>query len=260
MQIEKKLVLCSILAISIGIATIVPLAYFMNTVKAQTQTDEAAPWFNVEVQYAVYTANLTDSPVEYPDGLGPRMTYTTAYDIKFNFTVNPKAEPNLDGARAEYFELQIYSDLGPIENMTQYIGANCKGNSNPAENFLFSRDNWFNTSLIGGGLFLQQYNGSLSSVFGTGWLSGSSGASSSSYFPEEPQTASQQFQNAYNAEKIFIDVRRLGFVSFNGNSTIVTLADNAVIQHLELTRKWQPIQLRFITATSAGLGVSGNDE
>src|SRR5665647_2858518 len=105
MQIEKKLILCSILAISIGIATIAPLAYFMSTVKAQT--DEAAPWFNVEVPYAVYTANLTDSPVEYPDGLGSRMTYTTAHDIKFNFTVNPKAEPNLDGARAEYFELQI---------------------------------------------------------------------------------------------------------------------------------------------------------
>ncbi len=31
MQIEKKLILCSVLAVAIGIATIIPLQYLMNT-------------------------------------------------------------------------------------------------------------------------------------------------------------------------------------------------------------------------------------
>ena len=237
MQIEKKLILCSIIAISIGIATIAPLSIFMSTAKAQT--DEATPWFNIDVPYALYTANVTDGPVEYPDGLGPRMTYTTTYDIQFNVTLNPAAELSSEGARAEYFEIQIYSDLGSIENLTQYVGANCNGNIsyNPAENFFFSRENWFNTSSGSGGLFISQYNGTLSSVFGTGSLQGTGGASSSSYFPGEPQKASLKFQNSYNADKIYVDIRRVGFVSFDGNSTIVTLADNTVIQHLELTRQ-----------------------
>jgi hypothetical protein len=236
-MIEKKLILCSIFALTIGIATITPLTIFMSTAKAQT--DEATPWFNIYVPYALYTANVTDVPVEYPDGLGPRMTYTTAYTMDFNITVNPAAQPNLEVARAEYFEMQIYSDLGPIENLTHYIGASGNGNISydPAKTFLFSRENWFNISSPGG-MFLSQYNGTLSSVFGTGLLQqGMAGLSSSSFFPDQPQTASQKFQNSYNADKIYIDVRRVGFVSFDGNSTIVTLADNSVIQHLELTRQ-----------------------
>ncbi|MCW3984305.1 MAG: hypothetical protein NWE96_09985 [Candidatus Bathyarchaeota archaeon] len=246
MQIEKKLILCSILAISIGIATIVPLAYVMGNIStAKAQTDEATPWFNLNVPYAIYTANVTDSLVEYPDGRGPRITYTTAYDIKYNATKNPEASPNLEGARVEFFEFQIYSDLGSIENITLYVGANGNGNTtfNPLENFQFSRENWFNISEItanggAGGLFIFQYNGTLGNVFGDqGWLGGTGGSSSSSFFPGEEQTASQKFQNTYYADKIYIDVRRVGFVSFIGNSTIVTLADNSVFQHLELTRQ-----------------------
>jgi hypothetical protein len=240
MQIEKKLILCSILAISIGIAAIVPLAYVMSNLStARAQTDEATPWFNLDVPYAIYTANITNGPVKYQENRGPATTYTTVYDIKYNATANPAAIPNLEGARVEFFEFQIYSDLGPIQNITHYVGANGNGNTsfNPSENFGFSRDNWFNVSSSAGGLFVFQYNGTLGNVFGDdGWLGGTGGSSSSSFFSGEEQTTSQKFQNTYYADKIYIDVRRIGFVSFVGNSTIVTLADNAVIQHLELTR------------------------
>jgi hypothetical protein len=241
MQIEKKLILCSILAISIGIAAVAPLAYMMgNIATVKAQTNEATPWFNLQVPYAVFIANVTDSPVDYPDGLGPRMTYTITHSIAYNVTSNPACTPNLENARVEYFVFQIYSDIGSIQNKTQYFGANGNGNTsfNPAENFGFSRDNWFNLSSSGGGCFLSKYNGTLGNVFGdNGWVQSTGGSSSSSFFPGEEQKASQGFQNSYNADKIYIDVRRVGFVSFIGNSTIVTLADNAVIQHLELTKQ-----------------------
>ena len=38
MKIEKNILLCSILALTIGIATITPLAFFMDTAKAQEDT------------------------------------------------------------------------------------------------------------------------------------------------------------------------------------------------------------------------------
>jgi hypothetical protein len=241
MQIEKKLILCSILAISIGIAAVAPLAYVMgNLATAKAQTNEATPWFNIDVPYAIYTANITEGPNEYANYNGLATTYTTAYDIKYNATTNPVASPNLEGARVEFFEFQIYSDLGSIENITHYVGANGNGNTtfDPSENFGFSRDNWFNLSSGAGGLFVLQYNGTLGNVFSDqGWVGGTGGSSSSSFFPGEEQTTSQKFQNSYNADKIYIDVRRIGFVSFIGNSTIVTLADNSVIQHIELTRQ-----------------------
>jgi hypothetical protein len=51
MQIEKKLILCSIIAISIGIAAVAPVAYFMNTPQASAQTIDN-PWFNLNLSYA----------------------------------------------------------------------------------------------------------------------------------------------------------------------------------------------------------------
>ena len=50
MQIEKKLILCSILAITIGIATIIPLEYLMNA-EIVAAAPNAEPWFNVNVPY-----------------------------------------------------------------------------------------------------------------------------------------------------------------------------------------------------------------
>jgi hypothetical protein len=38
------------------------------------------------------------------------------------------------------------------------------------------------------------------------------------------------------AETLFIDVRKTGLVTFNGNSTLVTLSDNKFFQHLELKK------------------------
>jgi hypothetical protein len=103
MQIEKKLILCSVLAISIGIAAIVPLAYVMGNIStAKAQINEATPWFNIDVPYATYTANLTEGPIGYGNYSETATTYAIFHDIKYNATVNPTASPNLEGARADF--------------------------------------------------------------------------------------------------------------------------------------------------------------
>ena len=47
-MIEKKLILCGILAIAIGIATIVPLEYMMAA-QAQEIPLQDKPWFNLNI-------------------------------------------------------------------------------------------------------------------------------------------------------------------------------------------------------------------
>jgi hypothetical protein len=86
MKIEKKLILCSILAIAIGIATVVPVAFFMST-KAQTYDDA---WFNIDVPYAYFKANATDTE------------YQCAVQIATQVSLSQAAINNRAEARIEY--------------------------------------------------------------------------------------------------------------------------------------------------------------
>jgi len=232
MQIEKKLILCSIIAISIGIATIVPLAFFMQPVRAQ-ETD--LPWFNVEIPNAYYKATTEDEIRTFPEGPVPLVSYRTTSFIGLQYSLNPDAEDFVKGARMEYFLVQTYSDLGPIENTTVYFGVNTIDDYDPSNNFSFVRDDWFNTT-GSGGTFLIKFNGTLSEILADGMGKGGhghghgSGAFANTSLPEN-------FLNAKNAQTIYMDIRRLGYVTFDGNNTIVTLADSSqIIAHAELTK------------------------
>jgi hypothetical protein len=69
-------------------------------------------------------------------------------------------------------------------------------------------------------------------------FSGISGVNSGSTQPNgwQNSTVGQQILLIENANVVYIDVHRLGYVTFDGNSTIATLADNTVTQHIELTK------------------------
>ncbi|MCW4025123.1 MAG: hypothetical protein NWF01_08840 [Candidatus Bathyarchaeota archaeon] len=235
MKIEKKLILCSILAISIGIASVIPLAFFMSTAKAQTNND--VPWFNAEVPCAWFRA-VSENSSTYIEGTGTLDTirYETSCFIDLNYTLNPAAEDNLENARAEYFQLQIYSDIGQIANETTYFGANCGDNFDYMKSFAFSREDWFNSSgITGGGCFVTKFNGTMAERLAIGWTSGVGRCSGSSCWVND--MLPQEFLNAQNAQTIYIDVYRIGSIIFGANTTTVTLADNtAVIDHIELTR------------------------
>jgi len=238
-KIEKKLIAFSILAITIGTASIVPLAFFMSPAKAQTTDD--IPWFNFDVVYASWNATSKDGAIGYLDGIGPiydLVSYSSTYLVLLNYSVNPDAINILDNARVEYYQLQVYSDQGQIENVTIFFGANCKDAIDPTKSFFFARPDWFNTTTSGGGTFITNFNGTLASSLANGLglgLAGTSGSYSSNSFKNT--TLPQEFLNIQNANKLYIDVRRLGYVTFDSNSTIVTLASNEVIQHIELTKR-----------------------
>jgi hypothetical protein len=237
MKIEKNLIAFSILAIIIGTASIAPLAFFMSPAKAQTTDDTS--WFNVDVPYASWVATIEENATGYLVGVGTiygLMSYGTTYHVALNFTVNPDAVDTLDNARVEYYQLQVYSDKGQIANETYYFGANCKDDIDiDPTSFYFAQEDWFNTTTSGGGAFITKFNGTLADSLANGsGLCGIGGSSSSKSFANT--TLPEKFLDIQNANKLYIDVRRLGFVTFDGNSTIVTLASNEVIQHVELTK------------------------
>jgi hypothetical protein len=215
MQIEKRLIACSILALAIGIAAIAPLVFFMNA-KAETFDD---PWFNVSVPYAYFKINSTSH------------SYQTTSAIALNCTVNADAIRQHTDARVEYFEFQIYSAQGQIANVIYFLATNSSKVEDPVSMFAFSRENWFNSTAGGGGYFVTNFTVPLP-LMRTG--------EAESYYDDDGNWISTRFGKTLieveNTNTLYLDVRRLGYVTFDGNNTIVTLADNQAIQHLELVR------------------------
>jgi len=269
-MIEKKLILCAILAITIGIATIVPMEYLMaSQTQVNAQTNPDTPWFNINVPYAYYTANMTNNQNS--------VSYGEGYYIGLNITINPDAMKTLPNDQMEYYQIQTYSDKGSIENYTFVISANCNGTTNPYTSLDYALANYFNAGdFINGSLttntiyptrewvFLPNFNGSLPSTnqpswqsttsytltsknqaiagisesFGNGLLIQGINMTSINITPSTNFYTSQQLQeiaNIQNAHTISIDISRIGYVTMEGNSTIVTSADTGVIQHIELT-------------------------
>src|SRR5208283_4384016 len=126
-MVEKKVILCAVLAIVIGIATIIPMEYLMSAqAQEAAQTGQAQakalaqataqvtydPWFQINVPY-IYV-NLDQS--------GGNTTATwdgVLIQGVANFTFAPDALAlNNTDARIEFYQFQVSSENGPILNMT----------------------------------------------------------------------------------------------------------------------------------------------
>lgn len=210
MQIEKKLILCSVLAVAIGIATIVPVAYFMNT-RVSAQTADEQPWFNLNISYATVSI------------FNPFGEDLASYCHVYNYTVNPDAIDTQVGSRIECFRIQIYSDKQQLVNKTAYLEVNCTEFLSPYE-VQFARDGWFNVTGRGGtsGTFSANFNGSFTDVPGAADGFGTEDA--------------DQIQAIREANVIYIDVHRAGYITNNGNSTVAIRANDEIVQHLELIK------------------------
>lgn len=261
-MIEKKLILCGILAIIIGIATIVPIEYMMaaeaqanakangqtNTqTNTQTSTQTAfAPWFNVNIPYAY--VNLDQS------GGNNTMTWNGAViEAIANFTLTPDALnlKNAD-ARIEFYLFQVSSDQGPIVNITYsvavskeelnvtgvpggvYIAITGSGDNT----FTFADGTTYNGAKVcgdsdcGGGVVLCNIPGVPMQTFTDAVVSDYI----SSY---NGNPAPQAVTELRNAKTLYIDVSRICSVSFEGNATTAvttTLASRQVLQHIVLTK------------------------
>jgi hypothetical protein len=210
-KLEKKLVAYSAIALLIGIASISPLMFLMSA-KAEATSK---PWFNIDVPYAYLTTNSSKNPNFH---LGENASGFW-HSILLNITVTPDAWNDLVYARFEYFQIQFYSDAGSILNETYFVGGNRTSSANP-----LSLD-WFETfislsiniSSIG---TIVQYSNSGDSRMGMmdgGWL---------------PQNVS----DIRSANALYVDVSRMSYVTFGSNSTVIELANNEVIQHIELKK------------------------
>jgi hypothetical protein len=220
---DRKLVACSVLTFIIGICAITPLLFMMpNAAKADIASSQ--PWFNLDVPYTYWTANSTKNS-------NGTVTYGEWYLTLFNVSLNSAAVQQAVDARIEYFQIQVYTDKAPIENLTYFVGTNRTAAFDSIESsFHFIRDNWFDTNTSGGGMFGGDFSGN---EFG-GMSGTNAGLCPLSNWLNS--TVSQRIFNIENAKAIYLDIRRLGSVILDGNITTAILSSNEVIQHFELKK------------------------
>lgn len=243
-MIEKKLILCGILAIAIGIATIIPLEYIMSAPVAQAALDQ--PWFNVNVPY-VY-CNLNES------GGNNTMSWNGAVIQGLaNFTCTPDAIA-LKGADAkiEYYQFAVSSDQGPIVNITYAIAYTVEKlgvTGLPGGVYMGITGLGDNTFTFANGVTyngIPDYKGDCGGAGCIAEIIGDvpSGATNQTFttvvFSDSiwgyNGNVSQVVTELRNAQTLSIDVSRICSVIYNGNVTVRTPASNQVLQHIELTK------------------------
>jgi hypothetical protein len=242
MEIEKKLIACSILALIIGISSVFPLVFLMSaTAKAETLSES---WFSINVPYSYWTTS--DGPLDYDFGFSfPRdfeMNETNSvshqHTIVLNLTLNTITTNELVDARVEYYQIIINSDKGPITSHNWFVGTN--GNRSFGSNgllkdlgdFSFMRNDWFDTDKFnmkfgGGGLLRYNWTAGPSIL----WPEAGSGSATIG-----GSGTSILVDTIREAETLFITVHRIGWVTFTGNSTIVTLANNEIVDQIQLEK------------------------
>lgn len=245
MKMEKNVIIYSILALTVGISSVIPLVFLMNTsatVKADTTNE---PWFSFEIPY-VYWVTSDDGIIEpyLPDLVDPIEPtrnetdyYSEKHMIVLNLTLNTDTTNKPVDAQFEYYKIDISSDKGLIQTMPWTVGTN----SNPDFNitgiigrFSFMRNEWFDTGDFtfptygnGGGMSRQNWELGLSRLWPeAGYSTGTKNNNSL------PHTVSMLRE----AETVFIKVYRVGWVTFSENTTQVTLANNEIIEEIQLQK------------------------
>ncbi len=207
MLIEKKIIVGCIFALAIGALAISPL---MLSILKTTRAETTSPThFGINIPYAYIRFTNSNNSEE----IGRE------FFIAFNATNSADLDNVLPDAAIEYFQVQVYSDKGPIANITEYVGVayNNSFTQQIFHSFIFSRDQYFDTRSIGGGIFMFNWTTNQSHIYS---ISGST-----------------NFQPNYQeAKTLFMNVSRIGSVVFKGNSTIVSISTAEFIEHLQLEK------------------------
>jgi hypothetical protein len=235
-MIEKKLMLCAILAITMGIATIVPLEYMMaaeaqENAQANIELPKVKPLFNgVNITYAYCNPNKIST--------NDTMTlYGAMIQVVANFTLNADALKDAD-AQIEYYNFAVSSDQGPIVNMGYdiVIAANQDiiTGMGPGATITFANGLTFNGPINddqdvnygcgGGGINYDAWNGNYTIGLISDYL-----------FGTDPNNLPQAATELRNAQTLYIDVSKVCTVTVKGNVTVTTPASNEVLQHIVLT-------------------------
>jgi hypothetical protein len=207
MQIERKLILCSILAVTIGIATIVPLAFFMTPAQAQTDTNDQ-PQFSFDLSYA-YVRNCWDNSTLTND------TYGWAFALAFKTSPNFNVSDIDSKVIYETYRAELSSENGSIGNIT--LSTYAKSNTIPPMNFSLYLDGWYNFTENKGSGGLSGWDNGTSTGFRNG--------------PGENWDLSSGIP-----EMLTITVYRDNWIIRNGNSTEIHKASPEAIQQIQLQK------------------------
>jgi hypothetical protein len=254
MQIEKKLILCSILAISIGIATIIPLQYLMNAQTASALPN-VEPWFNAVIDYAECNPYIVGNGTTTWDG-------ATIHAVA-NFTLTANAMESDVDTQVEYYKFAVSTEAGPICNMGYYIAESKFTDTDvAAANYATKTGNYSalprgttlcanNTITFKNGLSCSppeigdgqpiSWTGQCMSwtgdyppnnTYGVAGMYISASDGEDSVYPVSPQIAAQ----LRDAQTLSIDVSKVCAVTVKGNVVVTTPAEPTILQHIELTK------------------------
>ncbi|MCL2686643.1 MAG: hypothetical protein FWE73_09725 [Candidatus Bathyarchaeota archaeon] len=223
MKIEKKLVALSILAIAIGIATVTPMAILMN---ANAQTSQpygesiqvyGEPWLDLEITGAYFTIDLANGEILNTE-------YIRTHEISYQTTLNDNALSHQPKARMEYFEATFYADnIELLKQPFSVIMTDFSSGSFPTELFGFFNEYLFNCSAPA----FNSTNGTPHDIceMTSSRCCGRSGA-----------TDIDEYEAFLEVQTVHLEIKYIGSVSFDGNNTVVSFANDQNIQHIELTK------------------------
>jgi hypothetical protein len=244
MKLEKKLIACSILALIIGVSSVLPLTFLMSaTAEAEASSE---PWFSITVPYAYWMTK--DGPLDYSDNslipstpfddveLNETNSVSEQHMLMLNLTLNVDNTNEAVDGRVEYYQIDMSSDKELVETTNFFIGTNSNSSftfDDLFDNIHFFRQDWFDTDQFnpkfGGGGGLLKYNWTVGESqlwpeggSGTGTLGGSGTAGRVSALRE--------------AQTITITVYRLGWVTFTSDSTAFTSANNEIVDQIQFEK------------------------
>lgn len=231
MKIEKKLVVLSTIIIMVGIASIAPLMFLLSA-KAET----SKPWFSVALPYAYF--ETIDGAINYSNVHGPSINVSSQPVVSerivvvLDLTLNANLKTVTDDARFEYYQVNITTDKGPVETEFFQVGTG-KNSSYAQKGFHFMQDNQFDTAKFdpmrggGGGLFAANWTMGHSTL----WTEGHSGTGTVG-----SSGTSRVVSALREAQTVYVTLYRVGWVSFEGDSTVATFANNEVVCQIQLEK------------------------
>ncbi|MFA5364883.1 MAG: hypothetical protein WC325_06860 [Candidatus Bathyarchaeia archaeon] len=247
MKLEKKLIAFSVVALIIGVSSVMPLLFLMTpSVKANVSLNE--PWFNVSMPYAYWTCY--DGPAEFPSdypfekpefsNASYYVTYQSTMILNFTLEDLPTTDPY--DARVEYYQIAISSDKEQIITINWFVGTYNSSSTFDTLDFL---DNFhlklydkFDT------VEFDKRTGEGNGLLKPDWTIGFSvidpDCRTQSYGVTDPvvgQNLTTDIVSALReAELLSITIRRIGWVTFSGNTTVVTLANNEAVNQIQLNK------------------------
>ena len=237
--LEKKLIISITLIITIGIATIVPLAFIMNnTAKAHLFIDDS--WFNINVPCAYFNADVTYDVTYYSRPASRYFTYDLYYRsaaiIAIEPSINPVALDKATDARIEYFECVVYTNELTLSKQYFYLTMNSSNVAGSDALFSFANK------------YLENFNPDFSinpSGYGYGGMSVDDLEKPMPIWMAidyqnfgQNKTLNKNYLNVLdvieNTPTIYLDITRIGYVSVINTGTVTIVKDNTLIQHLEM--------------------------